>query len=286
MASEEISGIVETLHPLERKILPYLADGASVEEIVKKSRLKEVEVMRALQWLENKKLVEKVSSAKSIIELDKNGIDYMESGLPERRFLDAIKDSANGLSFDEIQKKADLDREEFNVCIGVLKRKAAINVDGNRIKILAQGKELLGKRSLEEIFIEKLSNGGIEITSLKPEEKFAHDSLKKRKGIIKEKLLKLITINVTPLGKKVKQGSEKEAKAEFVDRLTPEILKDSSWKGKRFRKYDIKINVPNIYGGRRHFVSQTIDYIKRVWLDMGFGEMQGPMLNTSFWNFD
>ena len=42
----------------------------------------------------------------------------------------------------------------------------------------------------------------------------------------------------------------------------------------------------DVYFGRRHFVNKAIDYIRRIWLDMGFKEMSGPIVQTSFWNFD
>ena len=50
--------------------------------------------------------------------------------------------------------------------------------------------------------------------------------------------------------------------------------------------FDIEINVPKIYGGKRHFVNQAIDYARRTWMDMGFKEMQGSLVQTSFWTFD
>ena len=286
MASDKVSEIMDALHPLERKVITYLADGMLIEKLIEKSGLKEVEVIRALQWMENKKLIEKTSSLRNILELDSNGVDYLECGLPERRFLDAVKGAAAGLLFGELQKEAGLNNEEFNVCIGVLKKKAAITVENGRIRILGPGRDFLGKRSLEERFISRIADGTVEIQSLLPEEKFAYENLKKRKGIVKETLEKTTTITLTPLGKEVKSKASRTSGIEFVDRLTPEILKDSSWKNKRFRKYDIRINVPKTHGGRRHFVNQSVEYIKRVWLDMGFQEMSGPLLNTSFWNFD
>ena len=47
-----------SLHPLERKVLPKIVGEVDVKDLVKETGLKEVEVMRAVQWLSNKKLVE------------------------------------------------------------------------------------------------------------------------------------------------------------------------------------------------------------------------------------
>ena len=79
--------IVNKLHPLERKVLSSLTDKILFSELVKKTGLKDVEVMRGIQWLSNKKLITSEEKVKEIIELDKNGEQYKQIGLPERRFL-------------------------------------------------------------------------------------------------------------------------------------------------------------------------------------------------------
>jgi phenylalanyl-tRNA synthetase alpha chain len=44
--------------------------------------------------------------------------------------------------------------------------------------------------------------------------------------------------------------------------------------------------VPAIHGGKKHFVNQSIEYAKKIWTDLGFKEMTGTKIQTSFWNFD
>ena len=45
--------ILESLHVLERKILPFIRNGEELSDIAKKAGMKKIEAMRALQWLEN-----------------------------------------------------------------------------------------------------------------------------------------------------------------------------------------------------------------------------------------
>ncbi|MEK6820586.1 MAG: phenylalanine--tRNA ligase subunit alpha, partial [Nanoarchaeota archaeon] len=71
-----------------------------------------------------------------------------------------------------------------------------------------------------------------------------------------------------------------------IETLTPEMIREEKWKGKKFRRYDIKSKVPAISGGKRHFVNQAIDYARKVWLELGFKEMSGNLTQTGFWNFD
>ena len=283
MAEEKnIQKLIETLHPLEQKVLPLLIKHTALADIVDASGLSQVEVMRALQWMENKDIIKIKAETKELISLEKNGKDYLKKGLPENRFLIAIKDSA--LAMQEIIKKAGLDKEELNACIGMLKKKAAINFNDQKIEITEQGKKLLGKESLEDKFLKQLSHKTLSLADLSPEEKFAYDVFSKRKDIIKTVLTKERTTKFTELGRKI--ASMNLNSGDALERLTPDMLKKGTWKGKKFRRYDVKINVPAIDGGKKHFVNQAIGYAKKIWLEMGFTEMEGNMINTSFWNFD
>src|SRR3989344_7084885 len=132
--------LLESLTPLERKILPLIKDNISLSELIKESHLQEVEVLRALRWLEAKKLIILKESSKEIIQLDKNGEIYKKKGFPEKRFLKAINESQ--LTLEEIKAKADLDKNEVNISLGLLKRQNAIEF-GKKIKITKTGQELL-----------------------------------------------------------------------------------------------------------------------------------------------
>ncbi|MBT3303754.1 phenylalanine--tRNA ligase subunit alpha [Candidatus Woesearchaeota archaeon] len=269
--------LIESLHPLEIKVLPSLKKYSKFEYLVKDSNLKDVEVMRALQWLENKKALVISKEEKELVELDVNGTAYIKVGLPEKRLLTEL--SKGPKTLNEINS---LEKQEIGIAIGALKQKAAILMDQGKLSITPQGTSLLEKESLEELFLKK--SFPLETSTLKEEEVFALNNLKKRKQIIKVEKRKLITIELTDIGKEL---VSKEIKVgELIDRLTPELIKSGKWKDKKFRRYDVSINVPQIDGGKRHFVSQALEYAKQVWMDMGFKEMVGQKIQTSFWNFD
>src|SRR3989344_9184576 len=116
--------LILKLHPFERTVLPVLQEEQNFHKVVKKSKLQEIEVMRALQWLENKELLSISSTIKKVISLDKNGVLYLKEGLPEKSFLNALSDEFKGLNV--ITKKSKLSREEINACIGLLRKKNAI----------------------------------------------------------------------------------------------------------------------------------------------------------------
>ncbi|MBW2970881.1 phenylalanine--tRNA ligase subunit alpha [Candidatus Woesearchaeota archaeon] len=275
----EVEKLAETLHPLERAVLPHLSKYSNLDEIAEASKLKQVEAMRALQWLENKGALKIISEEQKLIILGKNGRLYHKNGLPERRFIEAIKDKP--LSYDELRKKAALDMDELHVCIGLLKRKVAVEVKDGKVSITPQGKSMLTKKTLEEQLLEK--SFPVAFEKLKPEEKFAFEALLKRKDIVDLSTQKTKYVKLTSLGEKL---ANTKIRGELIETLTPKMLKTSSWQGNRFRRYDISINVPAVFPGRRHFVNQAIDYVRQIWLELGFKEMQGSLVQTSFWNFD
>ncbi len=281
-----MDNIIDKLHPLERKLLPYLEEGISYIDLIKKSDMKDIEVMRALQWLSNKEIINLDQTKQEIIDLDDNGKIYAKKGLPEKRLLKASS-TKEFKSAQDLQKEADLNQQEFGVSIGALKKKVAIITENKDkalfIKQAPQGTKLLEKESLEEIFLKK--SFPIEKDSLKDEEKFAFDNLIKRRNILKLDIQKIILVKLTEKAKKLILQKNKLSQ-ELDDNLTHDMLKSGKWKDKKFRHYDIKINVPKITGGKRHFVKQSIDYIKKVWLELGFKEMEGNLIQSAFWDLD
>ncbi len=276
--------IVKKLHPLEINVLSKLKESIMFKELTKILGLKEVEVMRAIEWLHNKKLLNFSKKIRKVITLDKNGEQYLKKGLPEKRFLEALQ-SEKELSKEEIMRIAGLDEQEFNVSLGLLKKKLAVEIKPEfKFRITKNGKILLEKGLIEQDFLNKLrENKELSFEELTSEDKLAYESLKKRKNMLKLVELKDWTIKVP---KKTLKLKDELKKYNFADKLTREMLKDGTWKDVSFRHYDVTINVPKKYSGRIHFTNEAIDYVKRIWLDLGFKEMTGNLIQSVFWDLD
>ncbi|MCK9595780.1 phenylalanine--tRNA ligase subunit alpha [Candidatus Pacearchaeota archaeon] len=271
--------LIESLSPNERKILPYLKEK-DIDKIVRNSKLDKTSVLRALEYLENKKIITLAKERKKIIEVGINGALYKQKGLPERRLLHLLNEKRI-LKLEDAQKQSSLSDEEFKASIGALKKKALVELNNGKISLTGRTEEI-SKKSLEELFLELLP---VEYDSLTPEQLYALKSLEKRKNIILIKDEEKIEINITPLGDDILKSDKKIG--ELIEAITPKILeKESAWKGKKFRRYDVTSQLPSINGGKRHFVNQAIDYARKVWTDMGFKEMNGNVIQSSFWNFD
>ncbi len=276
----ELKSIIKKLHPLERIVLPVLDKCKTVEQIHQSTNLKDVEVMRALQWLSNKKIISVESIEYEVISLDTNGRKYLKEGLPEMRLLEKL----NSKTLTLAQARAVVPKDEFDIALGSLKKKAAIFITREKdivIKLMPQGKKMLDEGTLEEKFMASLPK---RLDALAPEEKYAYENLKRRKSIIKKDVKKEKTVSLSDIGIKLLE-SKLEVEG-VIDTLTSDIIKKGIWREKEIREYDVTINVPKIYGGKRHFVSQVIDYVRNIWIELGFKEVTGQLVQTSFWDLD
>ncbi|RLE43422.1 hypothetical protein DRJ48_00865, partial [Candidatus Woesearchaeota archaeon] len=61
--------LLESLSNNERKVLTALKPKADLNTLLKTTKLKEVEVVRALQWLSNKGLIRVKKTTAKLIEL-------------------------------------------------------------------------------------------------------------------------------------------------------------------------------------------------------------------------
>ncbi len=277
----DIKNLAESLNPSERKVVKVLDNFSSFHDIVKVTGLKEVEVMRALQFLQNKNIIKTKEGHKEIVVIDENGHLYLKNGLPERRFLEALK---NPVSLSDLAKKTNLSNEELTVSLGILKSKSAIEISKNKeivVSITENGRQLLKRGFPEEQFLKE--HFPKELSSFNDEEKFVLDNLRKRKKIIKVELSKIIHAELTEIGKKlVKEGVEED----LIERITPYLIKSGAWKDKKFRRFDVKINVPQILAGRKQHYRRFLDEVRQKFVALGFKELTSPIVETDFWDMD
>ena len=277
----EIKKLSESLNPIERKVARVLDSFTGFHEIMKVTGLKDIEVMRALQWLQNKNVVKLNETQKEVISLDENGLKYAKYGLPEKNFLEAL-DKPHSL--EELGNKAKLSGEELTISLGVLKSKAAIEIKKEKeiiVSITEHGKSLLKKGFIEEQFLKE--DFPKDLKSLNDGEKFALENLRKRKKIVKIEQKKIVEVELTETGKKLLKEKFDD---DLIEKATPSLIKSGAWKGKKFRRFDVKVNVPSIFAGRKQHYRRFLDEVRQKFINLGFKEMSGPIVETDFWDMD
>ena len=270
--------LVESLSPIERKLIPLLGDKPKSANDLETEDLDKTTILRAAEYLKMKGLVQLEASQGESVELGVFGVHYKKNHLPERTLLNAL-DKEKEIPIKSIKKKTGLNDNEAKVALGTLKKKALVDLKNGNLVLNAKPKEV-SKKFIEEVFLEGLPR---ELSSLEPEEKFALENLKKRKEIVEVVQNKETSINLTEEGLEIK-GEKLDV--DLIEQLTPQILKGNGFKNKKFRRYDLTAPVPKVFGGKRHFVNQAMDHAKSIWLEMGFKEMSGNNIESGFWVFD
>ncbi len=253
----------------EIKVLKFLEDEKErlASELEQELGMDQVAVARAIYGLQQLGLVKSKEEEKIVPKITAEGESVLKQGLLEKRLVAEVGGNGKPLSQITLAEK--------NIALGFAKKKNYVEFENGILKATKKGLESLQKPDTEEELIKKAAAG----ESLKKDEL---DILKARR--LAEYSLKTIRqVKITPEGKKAAESLQLK---EEVSRLTPEMIKSGSWKNIALRKYNVTAPVTPVFGGKRHFVNQAIDYVRRIWLDMGFKEMSGPMINTSFWNFD
>ena len=188
-------------------------------------------------------------------ELTEEGLRYLKNGLPEVNLIKEL--SKKELKFEEAKKL-----EDFNIAIQWAKKNGWIEIRNNILKLTENGRKALKENYIVEELLKKVE-----------------------RGIYCEDVEILLKRNL------VKKISEKEKKLKSVvgkeiTNLTPELIKTGYWKKVKFRPYNVEVPGKKIYPGKKHPLHITIERIREVFIEMGFKEMEGPIVETAFWNMD
>lgn len=280
----DLKKLAQSLHQYERRVLPEVLHAPLLRDLVARTGLKEVEVVRALQWLENKKAVTVAVKPQEWILLEKNGQEYAKKGLPERRFLSVLRDKAQ-LPVSKLARETGLSKEEVNICLGLLRQRGLILLLKDKdlsVKITDSGKKALQSPFSEESFLEKTFP--VELSSLNSSERRVLDDLRRRKEIVRVDVQKIKRVELTDVGRKLLELGVRDEN--IIDSLSPQLLLSGAWKRKAFRRFDVKSPVPSIAYGKKQPYCAFLDQVRTKFLELGFEEMSGPVVEEEFWNMD
>lgn len=218
------------------------------------------------------------------ISLSKEGLKYNDEGLPEHKILKVLQNKdVQEYSMSDIIKEADIDKKQTNIAIGWLMRKHWTKLNNKKIIITDTGINT-SIEDLEESQLLKLLVNNTDSKDIPKEFNKTLNEFRKRKGILNIKTSQSFKISLKKLGEEIlKEGFTIQKEA---TQLTHEQLKSGEWKKLHYRGYDVNAETPINYPGKIHPLAYTIDEIRNIFLDMGFFEDRGNIVESAFWNFD
>ena len=291
-----ISSLIDSLHPLEVKVLSTFASNPSAvlqtEQLAQSSGLEPSQLSMAVEWLLAKSLLAVDTEVVTpMVSLTKVGELYVEKHSPIERVLAAVREAATTgkrLTIQDIQSREGLEPAEVSGAIGRLKKEGAL--------LIIQGGclESTGRTSPTAEAIRGLLQQVHEMpremqTFSDAQRQIIQDHAVKRGNAkepfrIDDRVAR--SLKLSAAGMEAAQQLSKQGVLEVVSQLTTELLKDGSWRPKRFRTYTISLRAPRIAPGKKHPYREFLDTVKTKLVSMGFQEMRGPLVETEFWNMD
>ncbi|MEO9294047.1 MAG: phenylalanine--tRNA ligase subunit alpha [Nitrososphaera sp.] len=268
------------LHPIEKALLKALAKHQPIRDdmLAAMTNLEVDQVRRGIEWLKFKNLITVNESAQSKVRLTPEGISASLLGLPERKLVNAIREGKDTVA--AVVSGGVLENKEVNAAIAGAKRNQWIQfIEGGKIVVT----NLADKPSPEEIFLKNFKPDR-DFTLSDEEEKRGLELLRKRPNYVEIKEQKESLVSLSEQGRMLLPAIESEKALER--RLTSDLITSGKWKDVELSALDVEAPAPSEYPGRRHPLVDIIEEVKEIFVGLGFSEIDGPMVQSSFWNFD
>lgn len=267
-----------TLHPIEEKILYLAKEGpVTLEALAEKSDLSVDQVRRGVERLRFKSLILVTQDLSAFFELDDRGKSALIKGLPERRLVSVIQLEPEK-RIATIANTNVFDRDELGAAIRIAR-------DQNQWLVKGSGTDLrvsqsITERSAEEQALEQFRNmKRVAENGLNEIEKKGMELLLKRPNYLKKIQQRTMTVSLTEIGKSKAAGivMPKSPQSESAETREDEP--------ERFA-IDLQAAVKASFPGKTHPLTDLIAEIREIFLSLGFTEIDGDIIQTSFWNFD
>jgi phenylalanyl-tRNA synthetase alpha chain len=270
----------QALHPIERAILKSLSqnDHVLIGSLVESTGLSTDQIRRGIEWLKFKKLIEVNQISTQRVFITSEGKEAAKNGLPERRFVNSLKEGNDTAA--QVLATGAIKNDEVNAAIAAARRNQWVQFKEGKMVPTS----FAVKMSPEEIFLLEIGDrDGIEVSKLTEEEKRALEQVKKRPHLVEIKEEKESRISLTDAARHIIPSLTQE---NVERRLTTDLISSGKWKYTNFGALDVEAPTPIIYPGRRHPLTDIIEEVKEIFVGLGFSEIEGPIIQSGFWNFD
>lgn len=263
----ELKEIAESLSEIEKAALKALEKGGSLKagQIAEIAAINVDSARRAVGWLKEKGLADAEERPLLVVSLTAAGKEAVEKGLPEKRFIAALNRLGGKAGLEEVQDKAGLGKE-INFAMGIAKRNAWISVHkdekGAVVELTGLEKDVIGGRYIDEIVLGKIAGNAL----LGKEEEKKVDELARR-GLAEKRAVVEIAVRINEQGRKALEIA-------------------SGIKERAFVVSGASAEVPELFAGKRQPYIRFLGGVRRKLVELGFKEMDSPLIVQEFYNFD
>ncbi|MCW6160526.1 MAG: phenylalanine--tRNA ligase subunit alpha [Candidatus Micrarchaeales archaeon] len=264
------------MHEYEIKLLNGLKEkkGQSVSQLERSTGLSLDSILWAAENLSKSGAVVVERSAARSVSVTKEGEGYLKQ-FPEEEVVRLLEKSGGKSKVEALGNQIGILWAKKNGWITIEKGIAALTERG---KQAANGEQYELREIFNSIYREqpKMSERAASM-------KGVVETLAKRNLITVDEKNVISSISITKEGLDALSGARVE---KGVDALTRETIKSGVWEKQGFRPYNINAPGETVYPARLHPFREFSNFLRQKWLEMGFIEVSGPIVETAFWNFD
>ncbi|MBD3158114.1 MAG: phenylalanine--tRNA ligase subunit alpha [Candidatus Lokiarchaeota archaeon] len=266
----------------EREVLEKLLDQKgpmSVSELKDEVHGDEERITSLLSSLSERGLVEFNIVEEVDYALTEEGKEYQKTGLPEVRLTKAVNDLGGKAEFDAALQKADLEERTKGISISWAKRNGWLEItkeDGENLFISLEESPSSPMRDLLE-----------NVSSKQPIDEDSQDILQQaiQRTLVEEHITKKF-IGKIPSSKRNEAEEAISKQARGISLLTPKMLAEGTWKERPFKPFNIETESAFASYGKKHPYREFNEWLREIFLGLGFTEWFGPYVETEFWNND
>lgn len=281
--------MAQPLSPLEAKLLALQPIHLSIEDAARSISESPDALRRAAEQLRAAGLLDVEREEVKLFEYTPQGLRAHIEGLPEIRLLQALAAGPRPLA----QLAPDLAR----VGLGLARRAAWVEMSAGQVSLTDAGRAVLAVLPRH---------------ALPPADRISSLDQRRlpelvRRGLVRERTHSTEHLSITQQGKKaVEEAAESQAKTliqsahfeegvslsetmeavKIIGPITREVMLSGEWKGRPLRRYYLSAPPEVRHPARRHPIARLAGRIRRIFLSMGFEEMEGPLAESAFFNFD
>jgi phenylalanyl-tRNA synthetase alpha chain len=270
----------------DTKVLGAISEGHSDPQSIAEKLEMKIEAVRAsADALAENGFVKVVKLVDELFSLTEEGVEYARLGLPERKLLQAI---GSGKPISELKDPS------LKIGLGWLRKKGWAVIQAGELKPIGSA-----ARGKDEEILETLLSGARAGSDLDNKTL----TVLKSRGLVESAASKSWKYEITDVGRsKIASKDFVEASAKicwdaisYLPKITRDVIINGQWDGKyvtykgdryEVRPYDVSLAADKIYPGKKHPYQRLIDKMREIMLEMGFTEIKGEIIQSSFWNFD
>ena len=265
------------MEDLKLRLLQYISShsGASEAETASALRMPQEDLRSLTDRMEHEGLVSVKRERLLHADVTEEGRHYM-GRFPEEALRDELAEGARKLG--EIHN---------SIALGWAKKNGWIVISDGTVTLTERGAESAkAEYPMRELLIVLVAAPAQRHDSLIRNRMEVANALAKRKLISIAEEGAVSGIYLTEAGEAAAGRESSTGEGKLIGQLSKELLLSKGWKGRGFKSYDVNAPSETLYPARMHPVHEFLSHIRRLWTNMGFTEIEGPIVESAFWNFD